>query len=83
MVEAVVVVVAVEDEEAVVEVLNSLNSQEAPSIQISRQETLNGVGCIISGGKGVTFAPPLRPVRGRISRRHALQNNEGWTSPTK
>ena len=81
--EAVVVAEAVEDEEVVVEVPSSLSSQKAPSIQISRQETLNGVGCIINGGKEVTFAPPPRPVRGRMSRRHALQNNEGWTSPTK
>ena len=66
-----------------VEVVEDHSSLEAPSTLISRQETLNGVGCIINGGKEVTFVPPLTPVLGRTLLLPALQNNEGQTSSTK
>ena len=78
-----VAVVAIEATVAEVEVAEGPNNPEVPSIRISRQETLNGVGCIINGGKEVTFVPPLTPVLGRTSLLPALQNNEGQTSSVR
>ena len=54
----------------------------APNIQTCPQETLNGVECIISGGKEV-ISVLIRPTApGRMSRLQGLQN-EVPTSSTK